>query len=206
MSVAVKPAEALRDSYAGLRMAAEEFFRLPEDERRYELVDGVVILSPSPTPKHQSVSGEIYRQLANYLIDHPIGKAFLETDAYFDKGPTGGDLVYRADVVFVRADRVQDMEDRLEGPPDLVVEVVSPDSRRFDSQTKKEDYRRCGVLEYWLVDPRRQKVTFYRLRSGRYVAIAPGRDTFASQAVPGFVLDLALLRQTFKPWRARRRR
>ena len=89
---------------------------------------------------------------------------------------------------------------RLIGPPDLAVEVISPDSRRYDTQTKRDDYERCGVREYWIVDPQQKLLTFLRNEAGRFVEVPPQGDSFASEAVEGFVLNLAEVRDSFKPW------
>lgn len=200
--MAVAPqAEPISDSrYVGLRMSADEFLLIPDDGMFYELIDGVVVMSPSPTPDHQGALMEIARQLANYLVDHPIGKVFPELDVHLGTGPTGGDLVYRPEVVFVRTERIRKMRKKIFGSPDLVVEVISAGSRRYDSETKKGDYERFGVQEYWLIDPEREAMTFYRLQAGHFVEVPPSGDTFASQAVPGFALDLVRVRETFKPW------
>ena len=70
--------------------------------------------------------------------------------------------------------------DHLRGAPDLAVEIVSPQSRRYDSETKRADYERFGVLEYWLIDPQRGSFTFLRLASGRYAEVAAEGDLFRS--------------------------
>jgi Uma2 family endonuclease len=181
-------------------MSADEFLQIPDDGMFYELIDGVVVMSPSPTPEHQGALMEIALQIGQFLRDHPVGKVFPELDVHLGTGPTGGDLVYRPEVIFVRTERVRKMRKKIFGPPDLVVEVISAGSRRFDAETKKSDYERFGVQEYWLIDPERESMTFYRLQFGRFVEVPPTGDTFASQAVPGFVLDLARVRETFKPW------
>ena len=74
---------------------------------------------------------------------------------------------------------------------------MSQGSRRYDRITKKVDYERFGVLEYWLVDPERDAIILWRLRAGRYVEIEPEGKRFASEAIPGFVLDLTKVRKTF---------
>ncbi len=203
--MAVSPSAALIDdadgSWQGVRMTAEEFFRLPDDGRRYELVEGVVLMSPSPTPRHQAVAREILFQIEAHLREHPVGQVFGGTDVRIGKGVHGGDLVYRPDVVFFRTERLpRTPDDRLAGPPDLVVEVVSPDSRRYDRETKRQDYERLGVREYWLVDPLRDQLAFFRLEHGRFVEAAPVEGRFASTAVPGFTLDVDRLRAAFRPW------
>ena len=200
MSTAVAVRERTEPQHCGLRMTAEEFQQIVDDGYRYELIDGVVIVTPSPTPQHQDVLMDISSQIWSYLGDHPVGKVLPEIDVRLGQGPTGGDLVYRPEVIFIRTERLPQMRERIVGPPDLVVEVISPGSRRYDSETKKSDYERVGVLEYWLIDPLRETLTFYRLQEGRFVEVTPQGDTFASQAVPGFLLDLAQLRKKFRPW------
>ncbi len=193
-------AERTGARFRGLRMTADEFLQIPDDGYNYELIDGVVMMSPSPSPQHQRIAMEIAFQLKLYLRDHPVGEVLPEIDVHLGQGPTGGDLVYKPEVVFLLAERLPQMREKISGAPDLVVEVVSRGSRRFDSETKKNDYERFGVLEYWLIDPERQAMTFYRLKEGRFVVIDPDGDSFASEAVPGFALDLPRVRATFKPW------
>ena len=90
--------------YYGLRMTAEEYFVLEDDGYRYELVDGVVCMSPSTSPQHQRVTMNISVQLGAFLTTHRVGEALFEIDVHIGQGPTGGDLVYRPDIVFM-ADR-----------------------------------------------------------------------------------------------------
>jgi len=184
--------------YRGLRMTAEEYLQLEDDGFRYELIDGVICMSPSPTAVHQKVATRIAAQIVAYLEKHPVGEVFVEVDVNLGSGPRGGDLVYRPDVVFVRAERAAAMRERIVGPPDLVVEVVSNTSRRYDHETKKNDYERCGVGEYWLIDPEQDTMVFYRLQGGRYVEVTPQGNTIASEAIPGFTLDLNRVRKTFQ--------
>jgi Uma2 family endonuclease len=187
-------------AYAGLRMSADEFLRLPGGACNYELINGVVMMSPSPKPRHRRVAMNIATQIGIYLLEHPVGEVLAEIDVHLGRGPEGGDLVYRPELVFIRSERLRKMRDQISGAPDLVVEVVSRGSRRLDSETKKADYERCGVREYWLIDPERKAMAFYRLRGRRFVEISTRGKAFASRAVPGFVLDLSRVRAAFKPW------
>jgi Uma2 family endonuclease len=187
-------------SFCGLRMGADAFLQILDDGCNYELIDGVVVMSPSPSPKHQAITTEISFQISLHLRRHPAGRVFAELDVHLGQGPTGGDLVYKPEVIFLRRERLTGLENKIFGAPDLVVEVVSRGSRRFDSETKKRDYERFGVQEYWLFDPAREAMTFWRLKDGRFVDIPPTGDTFASQAVPEFVLDLKPVRELFKSW------
>lgn len=178
--------------YRGLRMTADDYLAAPDDGHRYELINGVVCMSPSPSRPHQKVIGEIYLQLANFLARHPVGEAIVEVDVRLAE-----DLVYRPDVVFVSAQKAAHCGARITVVPDLVVEVISPDSRRYDHETKKGDYERCGVREYWLVDPEKREFVFYRLENGRYISVPASGDTIASQVISGFELDLRLVERVF---------
>lgn len=186
-------------SYHGLRMTAEEYLALGPTEQWYELIDGLVHMSPSPTPRHQRVAARIAGEISEYLSHHPVGEVFVEVDVSLGRGPLGGDLVYRPDIVFLRAERAARNMDRITEPPDLVVEIVSPLSRRFDHETKKADYERAGVREYWIIDPEERTTTFYRLEAGRYVQVQPVGQRLASLAIPGFQLDLVRVRSLLEP-------
>ena len=180
--------------YHGLRMTADEYLALEDDGYRYELIDGVLLVSPSPKPTHQKVANRILNQLINYVETHAVGEVLHEIDVRLDE-----DLLYGPEVVFLSADQVSANWRGIRAAPAMICEVVSPESRRRDAESKKRDYERYGVREYWLVDPEREQFTFYRLVEGRYVEVAPEAERFASQAVPGFVLDLAAVRRAFRP-------
>ncbi len=181
--------------YDGMRATADEFLALPDDEFRYELIDGVILMSPSPLPLHQHVALVIARQLADYLERNALGMVFPEVDVQL-----GDALVYRPELVFIRKEQLARIATKVTFPPDLIVEVISPASRIRDTRTKFADYERCGVREYWLIDPANDSATFFRLADGRYRDVSPasGHDSFASQAVPGFTLDLAAVRKAFR--------
>lgn len=192
--------EAGTAQFSGLRMEADAFLELPDDGYKYELLDGVVVMSPRPSPAHQSAGGEVYLQLAKYLADHPVGRVFYEVDVHLGAGPSGGDIVYAPDLIFVAADRVRSMQERIVGAPDLVMEVISRGSRRMDTTTKRADYERFGVKEYWIVDPQREAMTFLRLEQGKFVEVAATSGGLSSVAVPGFVLDVERVFKTFTSW------
>jgi len=183
----------------GLRLTAEDYYKLEDDGCRYELIDGVVCMTPSPTRIHQVVSWEISLQLGAFLKKNPVGEAVSDTDVHLGKGPRGGDLVYRPDLIFFKAGRIPQEAERYEQIPDLVVEISSLSTRRYDRETKKADYERFGVTEYWIIDPQRASMTFFRLHQGQYVEVPPDGDMFRSTAVSGFVLDLNDVRKAFKP-------
>lgn len=179
----------------GLRMDADVYLALPEDNSyRYELVNGVVCLSPSPTFRHQMIITEVAVQIGGFLRNHPLGTVAVEVDL-----PLGKDLVYRPDVVYLSAAKAAKCGDAIVEIPDLVAEVVSPDSRTYDSRTKREDYEAAGVGEYWLIDPDRESFAFLVLRGGRFTeaSVDSDRGPYRPAVLPGFALDLNRIRLLF---------
>lgn len=185
--------------HVGLCMSAEEFLQIPDDGVFYELIDGVVFRSPSPAPEHQRITMRISYLVSDFLEKNPVGEVFAEIDVHLGEGPQGGDLVYRPELLFIRAERMASMEEGISGPPDMVLEVISRGSRRMDVETKRNDYERCGVREYWLADPMNSTITFFRLIDGRFQEVQPSGDHFRSEAIPGFSLDLNRVREAFRP-------
>lgn len=189
-STTSSPAEPL---YAGLRLSSDEYLSLPDDGFRYELVDGVVVMSPSPSFEHQDIAGEIERQIRNFLIDNPVGYVSHELDVSL-----GDRLVYNPDLVYVSAKRAGRRPSKLTMAPDVVVEVLSLRTERYDLTTKLADYEASGIAEYWVIDPRRQTMRFLRLGARGYTKVKHERTRFASKAISGFVLDLTALRRVMR--------
>jgi Uma2 family endonuclease len=185
-------------SYAGLRLTADEYWALPDDGNKYELIDGVVVMSPSPTPNHQRVASIIHGELYAHVTQHRLGLLLFETDIRLGRRPDGRDLIYRPEIVFIAAARVPQICERIELAPDLVVEIISPESRSLDSETKYGDYEIAGVREYWLIDPLEERMSFLRLAGGRFHELAVAGDRYSSEAVAGFSLNLALVRGAFR--------
>ncbi len=165
-------------------MGADEYLSLADDGLRYELIDGVIVTTPSPDFDHQDVRGEIEFQLRAHVRKTKCGWVGSETDVRLSSR-----LVYRPDLLFINGDDHPRRPKRIDFAPDLVVEVLSPSTTAFDRETKRADYERKGVLGYWIVDSQDGAVTFLRLKRGRYVETKPVRGRFASEAVPGFKLD-----------------
>lgn len=179
--------------YAGLKMSADEFLALGETAERYELVDGVVVMSPSPTPGHNELLLEIAMQLRTFADRTRSARVFIETDVRFER-----DKVYCPDISIYRADRLPPKVERLELAPELIVEVLSPGTKALDLITKRDDYDAAGVAEYWAADADSGEVRCWQRQTGaggsRLCEIPPQGDTLSSSAFPGLVLDLRPLR------------
>lgn len=174
--------------FVGLRMNAEQFLDLPESKLHYELINGVVVVSPSPTPRHQRVITEVSFQIVGFCRTNELGDVLHDIDVRLFP-----DTVYRPDIIFVKAGRLDPDASRVSVIPDLVIEVLSPSTKRMDQTTKLEDYERAGVREFWLIDPATKLVRCYILKDAKFVEQTPASSSLASNVIPGFVLDLTAL-------------
>jgi Uma2 family endonuclease len=166
----------------------EDLLALPDaGSTRYELLDGELLVTPAPTIRHQRAVGRIYAALLAYTSTYG-GEALVgPVDVYF-----ADVTVFEPDVVALRHDSLDRIEaKRLVGPPDVVVEVSSPSTRRTDLVRKRRVYEREGVPEFWFVDLDADQVHVYRLGpDGVYgspsVALPDGEVT--SHVLDGFVI------------------
>jgi Uma2 family endonuclease len=171
---------------AKIRMTAEEFSHLPETNQPTELIHGELIVSPAPTPLHQRISRRLQRLLEDLI---PNGEVFdAPIDLYLDEAN-----IPQPDLVWVSADGTcRVTEKRLEGPPELVVEIFSPGTARYDKDEKFKTYQRFGVREYWMADPVNLYVEVFALRDGAYESqgVYGPQGSFTSPAL-GKTVDLS---------------
>ncbi len=133
------------------RMTYEEYLEGPEIKGRYDVIDGVLIMAPSPTRKHQEILGQLYHLLRNFLDENHFGNAFIAPlDVVVERDPL---KTRQPDLLFVSNERTEILQEIVEGAPDLVVEILSPSNSRADIQDKLNDYVGLGVRECWLVSP-----------------------------------------------------
>ena len=169
----------------------EDYVKIPEEPGyRFEVLEGILVREPSPSMHHQRVSSALYRQLADFFDNFdPKGELFF---APLDVTLTTSNVL-QPDIFFVSAARRRIMrEERIDGPCDLVVEIMSPSNRRKDRLQKMEIYRKAGIPHYWLVDPEENTLEAFMLKEGSYTLEfvgGPG-DTFTHPEFPGLDLDL----------------
>jgi Uma2 family endonuclease len=166
---------------ARVRMTAKEFFNLPETNRPTELIEGELVVSPSPIPKHQITAGESYTTLRGLI---PNGTLFFAPmDVYLDD-----ENIPQPDIIWVAENsRCVIGAKRLEGPPDLIVEIYSPGTFKRDKSDKFEVYERHGVREYWMIDPLERYIEVWILDKETFVrqgVYGPG-DMFISPVLDG---------------------
>ena len=169
-----------------LKLTIDQLEALPDDNNRYELIDGELIVSKAPGIPHQLSLGQLFYRLTDYLVSNPIGLLIYGPGVVFDD--YNGVI---PDMVFVSTERQHIITERgLIDAPDLMVEVVSPgetNSER-DRQLKRQLYSRRGVREYWVVDPQLRTIEVYRLHENVLVleATLRGSDVLTSPLFPGF--------------------
>jgi Uma2 family endonuclease len=165
-----------------------DLLALPEDGVRREVIDGELVVTRSPSVRHQDAVLCLGAALRQYTIEHG-GRVFVAPlDVYFDDTN-----VVEPDVLYVKPQHVDRLEERrLVGPPDLVVEVSSPSTRRIDVVRKRRLYETRGVPEYWLVDLDAERIEVYRLRETDYgEPIFFVRDEAAeTPQAPGFTISV----------------
>lgn len=169
-------------------MTYKSFLRAYEG-RHAEWVDGEAILMTPATWSHQEIVMFLSGILGLYLRRRPVGKICL---APYQMRLASAKSGREPDLLFVASEHLARAKDsHLEGPADVAVEVISPESRKRDTREKFEEYERAGVREYWLIDPKRRKAEFFAISAGgRYAPIAPGAaGELRSRAIEGFWLD-----------------
>jgi Uma2 family endonuclease len=179
----------------------EEFCLLVKEDEKADLIDGVIYMASPESIEGNELVGWLFRLVAGFVEERDLGRVYVSRIA-FRLGPTQGP---EPEIAFVRKDRLRlRRRGYFDGPPDLAIEVVSPDSVERDYVKKREQYRKAGVTEYWIIDDVEQKVTVYRLAPrGRYQEVRPKKGVLRSQVLPGFWLRPGWLWQDPRPKKTR---
>ena len=161
-------------STTGLKTTLDysDYVHIPNDGKRYEIFEGDLHVTPAPSPLHQRVSKRLQRMLETYFEDSGKGEVF---DAPIDVILTDHDVV-QPDIVLV-TNPEQVSKRGIEGPPLLLVEVLSPSTKDYDRTSKARRYATLGVCHYWILDPDMQQVECYRLANDSYELIAQAQDS-----------------------------
>lgn len=148
----------------GVPLTVQDVWDIPDDGHRYELLEGVLIVTPAPGAGHQMCAARLWS-----LLDAARGPDDLVLLAPFD-WVAGPQTLLQPDILVARrADVAATGDKRLERPPLLVVEVASLSTRMVDRGTKRLAFQAAGVPAYWLVEPDEPSLTVLRLRDGAYV-------------------------------------
>ncbi|GAX88461.1 Uma2 family endonuclease [Effusibacillus lacus] len=174
-----KPEETVKEE----RLTYEDYAALPDVEGvRYELVDGVLeLLTPSPTSKHQMISARM-----QFLLTQTCDEDYLILDAPMDVILSPYE-VRQPDLIMVHRSRISIVSKRgIEGPPDLVVEILSPYSVKRDKVGKLKTYEKYGIPEFWIVEASGTYLEQYVLKDTKYelVEVFTGEEPVRSERLP----------------------
>lgn len=184
------------------RMTAEEFFRDAPEDRKAELIDGVMVIFPPALTIHERLRGFLLGLLYIYAEERDLGEV-LDSRTAVELAP---EQVPEPDILFVRKERQEIIQEKgVIGAPDFVIEILSASTMRNDRGAKFRAYERAGVRELWLIDPYGPDGTqFFRLQGNQFVEVqADEQGILRSVAIAGFWIDVHGLwpRDRFVPMR-----
>lgn len=173
-----------------LSITRHDYEEMPPGPPYYQVIEGDLVMSPSPNIHHQRIVGRIHWLLLQYLEKKPLGEVIVSPlDVFLSEIN-----VYQPDVIFISNQRRSIVTDHgLEGAPDLAVEVLSPGTARFDKGSKRKIYARTGVRELWLVDPEAKLIHVYQLAKDAETPTATydQKAVFSSPLLPGLRIKAA---------------
>lgn len=174
------------------KMTYDQLRLLPEDTNQYELFDGELVMTPSPSARHQQILVRLLTQIWAHVQAYSLGEVFVAPlDTVFDLY-----TVLQPDILFISRPRVPwVVKERIEGSPDLVVEILSPATVEKDRYRKLAVYSQFTVREYWIVDPDEQAIELFR-RAGeelKWDRRFLSDEIFESPLLAGFQLEVSSL-------------
>jgi Uma2 family endonuclease len=173
------------------KLTYEDFVLIPEDCQRHEILDGAHVVTAAPTRWHQRLIGRLHVEIQNFLDETDLGELYLSP---FDVLLSEHDIV-EPDLLFYRSERLGLLSDRYaQGAPDLVIEILSPSSRRRDLGTKRARYELLGVGEYWAFDTDAKTTLVFRRDGDHFLPpvrlSAEADDRLTTPLLPGLVISL----------------
>jgi len=164
-------------------------YMLIEDEKRYEIYEGELIMVPAPATRHQRVSWKIEYIMGRFIEENILGTILdAPTDVVL-----ADYVVLQPDILFISKDREDIIKPRaVMGAPDLVVEIASPSTSFHDTVKKRDIYQRYGVMEFWLVFPEEKAIEVMVLQDGVYSEFASAREEgkVTSKVLSGLEVDV----------------
>lgn len=159
------------------RTAFDVFQMLPEGTLA-EVIDNQLFMAPSPTPDHQDATGNLFIEISLFVRKNKLGRVFFSPiDLYLDEHSN----VVQPDILFIANENPLVIDKRgLKGVPDLIIEVLSPGNKKYDSVKKKKLYEKFGVKEYWLVDPETKIANGFLLKGLSYIGQKESRNQLHS--------------------------
>jgi len=164
-------------------------YLLIDDDKRYEILRGGLIMVPAPFTIHQRLLRNIEDILWNFVKEKKLGEVLVApTDVVLSE-----DIVVQPDILFISKEGLDIIKEAaIMGSPDLIVEIISPSSASYDTVEKRDIYEEYGVKEYWLVFPQEKAIEVLTLEDGVYRELCKGRKTgvVRSKIIVGLEVDL----------------
>lgn len=165
---------------------AADYRSMPEDGKRYQLIEGELIAAPAPNTFHQIVQKNLLFALENYLRQNPMGTLLgAPCDVYLDDHN-----VYQPDVLYVTRKHVERIQhDGIHGAPDLIVEILSPSTAALDRR-KRGNFAAAGTAEFWQIDPALRQIQrfVFAENPSKPVALIDEPETFTSPLFPSLTI------------------
>ncbi len=171
----------------------EDWLKFPQDGWKYEIIKGVLHMTPLPAINHQLSSGELFRRIANHVKDNDLGKVVT---APCGVRLPGHPVPLEPDIFFIKKERLDIIgKQYVEGVPDFIIEILSPSNANYDRETKFNLYQQVGVPEYWLVNYEAKTVECFNLVEDSYISSGSysGNDIATSVQISGFEVKIDLL-------------
>jgi Uma2 family endonuclease len=167
-------------------------YMMLEEGAPFQLINNELIMSPSPNPVHRAIVARLSKVILVFLENNNIGGYTAGSpDVVFDENN-----VFQPDFLYVTRERENEIvKDRVEGSPDMAIEILSPSNAYYDLHKKKAVYEKYGVKEYIVFDPAAKKAHLYALKNGVYHLhqTAEKNEVLHSLILPGFIFDLTYL-------------
>lgn len=152
-----------------------------EEGDPHQLINGaLVVCEPAPAYGHQGILRDIIKQILNHLDQNQLGEViFAPLDVYFDDKN-----VLQPDIIFVSNERNSIIkEDGIHGAPDVIIEITSPSTAKFDHIIKKRIYEKSGVTEYWIINPSHEEAVGFKIIDKKYVEFCRSYGKFTSEVL-----------------------
>ena len=166
----------------------EDYSKLPEGAP-YQLIGGKLVMTPSPIPYHQELSRELGFKLLTFVKENDVGHVYhAPLDVYFSETD-----VYQPDILFIHKNREKIIgKTKIEGSPDIVIEILSPSTAYYDLRKKFRIYEKFGVKEYWIVDPELKKIEVYENENSMYRIFSEAENAgiVSSAVLKSFEIEL----------------
>jgi Uma2 family endonuclease len=167
-------------------LTVDDLEKFPDDGLRREIIDGELYVSAAPVRAHQRASGNLHIFLHQQIEIPGWGEVYYSpVDVKFSEHSQ-----VQPDLIVLRQDHlVQYRGHTVFGPPDIVIEILSPSNRAYDQVKKAALYARYGVPEYWIVDPAERTFEMRSLANGEYESVQPVNGRYPSTVAPHLVVD-----------------